>query len=291
MIKLKKLIKSISDERWNIGFIQNDMASILSGEELCVKWLKHDSKYSWFADPFILDVTDDEIHVLVEEYYKPIQRGRISRLIINRYSYELRQKDVVLELGTHLSFPAIIRKEKDVFIYPENGESGELNLYQYYPESNKCEKIKTILSEAVADAIIARINGEEMLFCTKRTNPNGNELYVYTQDDSGRYLEKERYTFDENIARMAGDFFEYNGKLYRPTQECNVQYGHAVTLQEITRERGKLKFKEVRRMYSVHPKLNVGMHTFNMYKGMIVTDALGFDNMWLRKILKALGVK
>ena len=31
MIKLKKLIKSLSDERWNIGFIQNDMASILSG--------------------------------------------------------------------------------------------------------------------------------------------------------------------------------------------------------------------------------------------------------------------
>ena len=153
MIKLKKLIKSLSDERWNIGFIQNDMASILSGEELCVKWLKHDSKYSWFADPFILDVTDNEIHVLVEEYYKPIQRGRISRLIIDRYSYELKQKDVVLELRTHLSFPAIIRKEKDVFIYPENGESGELNLYQYFPESNKCVKIETILSEAVADAI------------------------------------------------------------------------------------------------------------------------------------------
>ena len=184
-----------------------------------MKWLKHDSKYSWFADPFILDVTDNEIHVLVEEYYKPIQRGRISRLIIDRYSYELKQKDVVLELRTHLSFPAIIRKEKDVFIYPENGESGELNLYQYFPESNKCVKIETILSEAVADAIIARVNGEDMLFCTKKTNPNGNELYVFTQDESGRYLEKERYTFDENIARMAGDFFEYNGKLYRPTQE------------------------------------------------------------------------
>ena len=290
MIKLKKLIKNVSDERWNIGFIQNDMASILSGEELCVKWLKHDSKYSWFADPFILDVTDNEIHVLVEEYYKPIQRGRISRLIIDRYSYEIKQKDVVLELRTHLSFPAIIRKEKDVFIYPENGESGELNLYQYFPESNKCVKIETILSEAVADAILARVNGEDRLFCTKKTNPNGNELYVFTQDESGRYLEKERYTFDENVARMAGDFFEYKGKIYRPTQECNVQYGHAVTLQEVLTDGNELCFKEVRRLYSVHPKLNVGMHTFNMYKGIIVTDALGFDNMWIRKCLKAFGI-
>ena len=41
-------------------------------------------------------------------------------------------------------------------------------------------------------------------------------------------------------------------------------------------------------MGPVHPKLNVGMHTFNMYKGVIVTDALGFDNMWIRNILRAL---
>ena len=27
------------------------------------------------------------------------------------------------------------------------------------------------------------------------------------------------------------------------------------------------------------------MHTFNMYKGYIVTDALGFDNMRLRKLI------
>ena len=92
--------------------------------------------------------------------------------------------------------------------------------------------------------------------------------------------------FDENIARMAGDFIEYDGRLYRPTQECNVQYGHAVTLQEVKLVGDHMYFDEIRRMYSTHPKLNVGMHTFNMYKGVIVTDALGFNNMWIRRILK-----
>ena len=287
---IKRLIKSISDERWNIGFIQNDFEGVLRGEQLQVKWLKHKCKKSWFADPFILDVNDDEIHVLVEEYYKPIHHGRISRLIIDKKKIELKQKDVVLELPTHLSFPAILRKEEGIFIYPENGESGELNLYHYSPEINKCEKCKTIINEAVADAIITTINGIEMLFCTKQPNPNGNVLYIYCKGTSGHFVEKDNYVFEENIARTAGDFIEYNGRLYRPTQECNVQYGHAVTLQEVTRIGDQLHLNEIRRMYSAHPKLNVGMHTFNMYKGVIVTDALGFDNNWIRKLLQTIGI-
>ena len=64
--------------------------------------------------------------------------------------------------------------------------------------------------------------------------------------------------------------------------------GHAVSLQQVTRENGKLSFNEVRRLYSVHPSLNVGMHTFNMYKGVFVTDALGFHNMWIRKFLRGI---
>ena len=227
----------------------------------------------------------------MEEYYKPIQRGRISRLIIDKEEFELKQKDVVLELPTHLSFPAILRKEGYIFVYPENGESGELVLYKYFPDINKCEKCKTIINEAIADGVITKVGGTEMLFCTKQPNPNGNVLYIYSKGLSGHFIEKDKYVFDENIARMAGDFIEYDGKLYRPTQECNVQYGHAVTLQEVKQVGDHMYFDEIRRMYSAHPKLNVGMHTFNMYKGVIVTDALGFDNMWIRRILKVFKLK
>ena len=289
-MRLKEFIKNLTPEIWNIGFIQNSLESILLGDQLQVKWMIHNCRNSWFADPFILDVTNDEIHVLVEEFCEPLQRGRIARLILDRGTYMLKKKDVVLEQPTHLSFPAIIRKDGKVFIYPENGESKELNLYQYIPESNECIKVETILSEAVADAVITEIDDKKYLFCTKQPNPNGNVLNVYQKDSSGLFQPREEYTFEEHVARMAGDFFTYNGKLYRPTQECNIQYGHAVTLQEVTEENGKFHFQEVRRMYSVHPRLTVGMHTFNMYKGLIVTDALGFHNMWIRKILKLFGI-
>lgn len=289
-MNVKELIRGLTPETWNIGFVQNELADIVQGEPLKVKWLKHACKKRWFADPFILDVTEDEIHLLVEEFYKPISRGRISRLIINKQSLELKQLDVVLELPTHLSFPAIIRKDGKIYIYPENGESGELNVYQYNPGNNVCVKVKSVLQEAVADAVMARVDGNDYLFCTKQPNPNGNVLTVYVKDETGKCVDKENYSFNENIARMAGDFFEYQGELYRPAQECNVQYGHAVSLQKLTHDNGRFAFEEIRRLYSAHPTLNVGMHTFNMYKGVIVTDALGFHNMWIRKILKSIGL-
>lgn len=289
-MSIKETIKRYTSECWNIGFILNSLDGIFNGEDIRVEWMRHACKKSWFADPFILDVTSTEIWVLVEEFYKPIQKGRISRLIVDRETYQLKRLDVVLELPTHLSFPAIIRNEEGIFIYPENGESGELNAYRYFPDTNACEKVETILHESVADAVVAQIDGRKWLFCTQQPDPNGNTLFVYKKEEKGTFKPAGEYVFDEKVARMAGDFFEYKEKVYRPTQECNIQYGHAVTLQEVTHNNGKFEFKEVRRMHSVHPTLTVGMHTFNMYKGLIVTDALGFHNMWIRKTLKFLGV-
>ena len=290
-MKIKDIVKSLSDERWNIGFISNDLDSIMLGEPIKVNWVKHYYKDSWFADPFILDVTDEEIIVLVEEWYKPIKRGRISKLTIDRATFVLKDLRVILELNTHLSFPVIERRDDGIYIYPENGEAGNLSIYKYNPDTNECIKVGVLCEDAVADAICTDFFENKMMFATKRPNPNGNTLYIYERDEnSHKYIEKEQIKFEENVARMAGNFFEYKGNIYRPTQECNIQYGHAVTIQKVKYEGNKFSFEEIRRMYSVNKKLTVGMHTFNMYKGMIVTDALGFDRMWIRKILKSLGI-
>jgi hypothetical protein len=109
----------------------NDLDSVMNGDPIHVNWVKHHYKDSWFADPFILDVTDTDIIVLVEEWYKPIRRGRISKLIIDRNTFVLKDLQVVLQLDTHLSFPVIERREDGVYIYPENGESGNLSIYRY----------------------------------------------------------------------------------------------------------------------------------------------------------------
>lgn len=303
-MSLREKVKRFSDERWNVGFVKNSLDSVMRGEEIKVDWVKHHCRQSWFADPFILDVTDDEIVLLVEEFYKPIYRGRISKLTIDRASNRLKSIDVVLQLPTHLSFPVIIRRETEfgkkldalygqsqgsyVYLMPENGASGKLSVYRYWQSDDRIERQGSVLDEAVEDAIPVTIDGETFLFCTPRSNPNGNELDVYRWE-APVFTPYAHYRFQENVARMAGMFFTYNSELIRPTQECNVQYGHAVTLQK-TLSDSSFSFKELRRMYSVNPKFNIGSHTFNMYKDVIVTDSLGYDNMWFRRLLHLLHI-
>lgn len=113
-MSLKTQIKKLTDERWNVGFIQNSTEDIINGSAVDVKWIIHKYKDSWFADPFVLDVTEKEITLLVEEFYKPINRGRISKLTVDRKTYILLRCDVILELPTHLSFPLIIRRNSSL---------------------------------------------------------------------------------------------------------------------------------------------------------------------------------
>lgn len=96
-MSLKRFVKQFTDERWTIGFIRNSLDSILAGEPIAIDWVRHNISDAWFADPFILDVTADEIQVLVEEFPKALHRGRISKLTIDRASLQLKQIDVIKE--------------------------------------------------------------------------------------------------------------------------------------------------------------------------------------------------
>ena len=93
------------------------MESVIEGNRIHVNWLRHNYRDRWFADPFILDVTGSELVVLVEEWYDPIERGRISKLVIDRTTFKLKDLKVMLDDGTHLSFPAIERDGEYIYIY------------------------------------------------------------------------------------------------------------------------------------------------------------------------------
>jgi hypothetical protein len=98
----------------------------------------------------------------------------------------------------------------------------------------------------------------------------------------------EYHHFDENVSRMAGNFFECGGKIYRPAQVCIKSYGDAVSLQQVSVEDGRWMFKEVRRIYSPNPDLDLGFHTFNILDGVVVVDAMGYRKAKLCKLLRTL---
>ena len=131
--------------------------------------------------------------------------------------------------------------------------------------------------------------GKPLIFSTCLPDANGKDLGIYTWDEEKQeFIAIENYHFSENIARMAGDFFKYNGNIYRPAQVCIKSYGDAVSLQEVTHDNGEWCFREIKRIYSPHPDYDLGFHTFNNYKDMIVVDALGFRKPRLCHMLRKL---
>jgi len=278
----------LTETKYNIGFVNNKLEDIISGEPIRVNWMKHTYKDRWFADPFILDITDKDYIVLVEEWYDRINRGRISKLIVDRHDFNLKGIKTILELDSHLSFPFIQRGKDIIYIIPENSATGKLPRYKYNPINDEISFDSIICNDRLTDSVPFNYNGEELMFSTKLPDANGKDLGIYKKDCDGTYIQYDTYHFEENISRMAGDVFICNGKLYRPAQVCIKSYGDAVSIQEISTENGTFNFKELRRIYSPSLNYNLGFHTFNVYQNHIVVDGLGYRRPVTTKVFKFL---
>ena len=278
--KLKKWYISFTQLSWTVGVADFDPETVLDPKaKLSIHWIKHNNKDSWFADPFILSVIEDYIYILVEEFIYSRNRGRISRLKVNRHNWELEQVDPVIELSTHLSFPIYYRENDKVFIYPESTQTGKLTLYEYDESTGKAVPIRDLCMAPLADAVIWQLEGKRVIAATKAPNDNGRvlELHPFLEEaPQVRDEPIERIDFPERIARNAGMPFEIQGRLFRPAQNCIKRYGECVIIQEVLESKAGLQFKEVKRFYSPLSSHQVAFHTFNVFENKyIAVDAEG----------------
>ena len=286
MKNVRKLYDRMTRDRWEIGFVEGGLSSVMENSHLSIHWLKHNYKDRWFADPFILDVTESEIYVLAEEYRYETTKGRIALLVVDKRTYELKTLDIVLELDTHLSFPAIWRENGHVYVYPESWHSGELSLYEYKGRCRGLAFKKVLCNESMADAVMTDLFGKRQLFSVWEND----KLRVYDFNPTTGLFELSYVKpFGKATARCAGDFYRYKGKVYRPAQVCVERYGEAVEIQEVVwDDEGNLCFVPLKTLYSSHPSLNTGMHTLNSFKGMAVVDVHGWRHPLTVKSFKAL---
>ena len=103
---------------WNIALVENTLEGLFQGEQLNLRMLKHSYTDRWFADPFILDVKDNKLFLLVEEWMREENKSRIAKLTINLDDFSLESTIPVLKMEKVLSFPAIYRKNGKVYTNP-----------------------------------------------------------------------------------------------------------------------------------------------------------------------------
>ena len=276
-------------QNWNIGFCEQTPEELMRVKKLSkVRWLKHPYRDRWFADPFIYKVTETEIVVFVEEcMISDTPKGVIYELVIDRKTMHLKERHVMLELDTHLSYPAIVEKDGVTYVYPENGASGSLKMYRYEKEKHQLVDPKCILNGAVADSTILERDGKYYLIATKSENPL-EDAYLYKSSDLfGPYSKVTENSVQKSheCSRPAGNWIEEEGELFRPAQDCSVRYGGGISMMKV----GALEPFDEKRDLSIEPiwyKYNLGIHTINFSKDryMIVVDGYGCLNPTISRI-------
>ena len=322
---------------WRIGFLQNTLEEVIAGAEPEIKWMRAKHQDGWFADPFVLKVTDSSISLLAEEFRYKTGKGRIVRLDIDRETLTLETVTPLID-GCHLSFPFIIStlptegseaagsrfkvqgskpsglsmlptdfhssrlaivfnpqfsiafgddchdsvnqaslltlaapiilNSQEVMVFPETGKEGRWSCYRLNVDTNECVLERVMCDKPLVDAVIY----EDHVFATSFPDPNGKSLGVYELSEDGCLLERT-VTFEENVSHNAGAFFIIGEKVYRPAQECNEWYGHALSIQEYHQG----TFHEVRRI--------PGLHTLNMFQGVTVVDQKMFPRQWIYRLI------
>lgn len=275
-----KILRMIQcDQNWNIGFVEQTPEELISDGGLkTIKWLKNPYKDRWFADPFILNVTKDDITLFVEERKIIADKGHLSELVVDRHSLAIKERHVILDVDSHLSYPAIIRREGKIFAYPENALGGPLKIYEYDEYNHKLVNPRIILDEQVADSTMLEYEGKYYIIATKYPEAPLEKAYLFTSATfDGPFTQVGTHPVQSNkaCARPGGNWFLVNDILYRPAQNCTKNYGGAL---EVMKVESLMPFTQ-EHVLSIQPnsyKYNLGIHTINFCDGMAVVDGYGY---------------
>lgn len=276
---LYNLFKLLTSNKYTIGFTEFDPSLLENNKKPKVRWIdERGHKTGWYADPFILSVSEDEIQVLVEEFLYKTQLGIISKITVRKKDLKVTEVLPLIDTGSHLSFPAYFRREGKVYIYPEQGASGSLHVYEYDEKSNKVEKRWMLNPHDLVDTTICVLpDGQKVILTTTAPNYNGDvlDIYPYYDEDCPKDLKpKCQIKMHRKTARGAGLPFSYNDRLYRPAQDCTNSYGEGVEIQEIVIKDCELRFIPQNMIYSPSKEWSGGFHTFNVFENkLIVVDA------------------
>lgn len=273
------LSKYIYNQNWNIGFVECSATKLIKNKSLGkIQWMKHKYKDRFFADPFILKVSEESIVLFAEELKFDTPKGRIVELVVDVKTKELKKRYLLLETETHLSYPAIMYVNNTVYVYPENGASGALNLYRYNKTKHCLCFEKTLVNESLTDATIYQEREDSWMITTKAPETQ-EKAYLYkskNQEESFIQTYSKEIVAERSHSRPAGNFFKVNDELYRPAQDCEKRYGAAISIMKVEQlenvYRERLEFK-------LHPmsfRYNLGLHTLNFKDNVCVIDGYGY---------------
>lgn len=263
---------------WNLGICnQNfleEFRKVSRGGVLTLqaKWVRHKRPGSFFADPFIYSVDNDDALILAEEYIFSRKKGVISLCTINRKSAKMIARKVILEETCHLSYP-FYDGSTHRFV-PESSRNNYWASYKFDGKSVSDKKI--ILREPLIDATPIEWNGRWYLFAVKQPNAL-DQLLIFSSDcKSEGYVPHPHNPVKDSIrtCRPGGKCFIIDNELYRIVQDSTHRYGENLHITHVT-ELSSAEFKEedwCDIVIESDGRYPLGVHTLNFKDDFIVID-------------------
>ncbi len=237
-------------------------------------------KDRYYADPFV--IRENEInYVFIEELLYKTNKGHISVIEVDDKG-NFNKPIKIIDKKYHLSYPHVFKNKKDYFLIPDSASNKTIELYICVEFPYKWEFHMTLMENINAvDSTILHYKNKYWLFTNIVENEGASgwdELFLFYADR----LETKTWNphpmnpiiSDVRRSRPAGNIFNHNGKLIRPSQDCSVRCGYGIRLNEI-KTLSENEYKEIEIDF-IGPDWDSkvgGVHTFNFENNLTVVDA------------------
>jgi hypothetical protein len=260
---------------WNVGFAAGGARALLSGEPLAVRWLPRPARFSFIADPFVVE-RDGVRALLVEQFEYGRNRGVIDALVLGDDDSVVRSVRA-LDLPSHLSFPHPVEIDGELYIIPESCVANEAVLYRCERFPDVWRRDSVVFPFDAVDTTLFEHDGRWWAFCTRWARGSTLGLYAFhSASPRGPWTEHalNPVVVDVATARPAGKPFVVDGTLYRSGQNCSRTYGGGVAIARID-ELSPAAYREtvVRRFDGREfGRYAEGFHTVSFTRGDVVVD-------------------
>ena len=244
----------------------------------------------WAADPFIIE-RDNRLFIFAELYPFAGGKGEIGYCVLE--GGHITNWTIILDKQYHLSYPYIYEYDNNVFIMPESGQRGTIDIYRAERFPDQWIKECTLVEGKVyVDSTF--INQNTLI----TYNENNRELYYLRINRENEKASLIKKVSDEySHLRPGGKVLNIKGKRIRPSQIGEKYYGAALAFREIEFINEEYVEREI---FKINPgKLTIkgihrkicGVHTYNCTANFEVIDIqykkFSLSGFWSRALSKA----
>ena len=223
---------------WQLGVSKAPIQFFLIQPEMpAITWIVSPRETLW-ADPFGL-IRDGKYYIFYEEYIKKNKYATLNCMILDEQLRTLDNK-LIIDEGYHMSYPYLIQYQGADYMLPESSASDTLILYKCDSFPFKWHKEKVLLHVPCIDTVLFfKDDYWWLIYCKEKGKIEDRDRIAYLRRNK-EFMEgwedcaEIEIAHDLLNARGGGSVFEYEGELYRVTQNCTIDYGQSMVINKIT---------------------------------------------------------